>query len=107
MVSRYDAVIRMMRRGFPAAALVIGLLLGAAGCNEPIEQLVAQAAAMREAGNFREAALKLNTALSQQPKNIPAWLLAAQLYVDLGRSDAALGLLMRAREDGVDQRQIV
>jgi putative PEP-CTERM system TPR-repeat lipoprotein len=87
--------------------LAIGLLIGAAGCSDPVEQIIAQAAAMREAGDLRAAINKLNTALARQPKNIPARLLAVQIYLDLERGDAALGLLMRAREDGVEQRQIL
>ena len=61
---------------------------------------------MREAGNYRAAAIKLNAALARQPQNIPARLLAVQIYLDLDRGDAALGLLTRAREDRIDQRQI-
>src|SRR4051812_33760884 len=111
MVPRTDAASRPVwpaaRRRLPAAALAIGLLLGTVGCGEPVDQLIAQAAAMRDAGNYRAAADKLNAALTRQPKNTPARLLAAQIYLDLGRGDAALGLLMRARQDGVDQRQFV
>src|SRR3954453_6145449 len=107
MASRIDAasypVWPAARHRLPPAALAIGLLLGTVGCGEPIDQLIAQAAAMRDAGNYRAAADKLNAALTRQPKNTPARLLAAQIY--LGRGDAALGLLMRARQDGVDQRQ--
>ncbi|MGD9615217.1 MAG: XrtA/PEP-CTERM system TPR-repeat protein PrsT [Alphaproteobacteria bacterium] len=95
------------RRGLLAGAVAIGLLLGTIGCSEPVEQLVAEAGMLREAGDFRTAAIKLNAALEQQPKNIPAWLLAAQIYNDLERGDAALGLLMRAREEGVDQRHFI
>ena len=62
---------------------------------------------MREAGNFRAAVDKLDAALTRQPKNIAARLLAAQIYLDLGRGDAALGLLMRARADGADQRHLL
>ena len=94
------------RRGL-AAALAIALLLGTVGCGEPVDQLVAQAAAMREAGDLRAAASTLDAVLVKQPKNITARLLAAQIYIDLERGDAALGLLMRARDDGIDQRQIV
>ena len=111
MAYRLDAVSRRVRPAarlrLPAVALAIGLLLGATGCREPVEQLVAEAAAMREAGDFRAAAIKLDAALAQQPKNIPARLLAVQIYIDLERGDAALGLLTRAREDGIDQQQIV
>ena len=110
MVPGLDAVIGPVRpapRRCLATALAIGLLLGTIGCGEPVDQLVAQAAAMREAGDLRAAASRLDAALVKQPKNIPARLLAAQIYIDLERGDAALGLLMRAREDGVDQRQIV
>ena len=78
-----------------------------AGCREPVEQLVAQAAALREAGDIRGAAIKLDAALEQQPKNVPARLLAVQIYLDLERGDTALSLLTRVREDGLDQRQIV
>jgi tetratricopeptide (TPR) repeat protein len=99
-----------VKRGVSAAALAIGLLLGVVGCDKPIEsaeQLVTEAAAMRDAGNFSAAAGKLNLVLMRQPKNLPARLLAAQIYLDLERGDAALGLLMRAREDGIDQRQLI
>jgi putative PEP-CTERM system TPR-repeat lipoprotein len=107
MASRLSAAIRQMMRDLSAVALAVGLLLGAGGCGEPVDQLVAEATVMREAGDIRAAAIKLNAALAQQPQNIPARLLAAQLYLDLERSDAALGLLMRARADGGDQPQIV
>src|SRR3954451_7936070 len=111
MPSRIDAAFRPVRpaarRRLPAAALAIGLVLGTVGCSEPVDQLVAQAGAMRDAGNYRAAADKLNAALARQPKNIPARLLAARLYLDLGRGDAALGLLMRARQDGIDHRQLI
>ncbi|MGE0260649.1 MAG: XrtA/PEP-CTERM system TPR-repeat protein PrsT [Alphaproteobacteria bacterium] len=111
MACSFDAAIRRAqqaaRRSLPGAAVAIGLLLGTAACREPVEQLVAQAATLREAGNIRGAATKLDAALEQQPNNIPARLLAAQLYIDLERGDAALGLLTRIREDGVDRRQIV
>jgi len=111
MLSRVDVVTRPVhataRRGLPAAVLAIGLLLGTVGCSEPVEQLVTEAAAMHKAGNLRAAAIKLDAALAQQPRNIAARLLAAQIYIDLDRGDAALGLLMRARGDGLDQRQIV
>jgi putative PEP-CTERM system TPR-repeat lipoprotein len=111
MVSRIEAAFRPVKppatRRLPAAALALGLLLGTAGCGEPVDQLIAQAAAMRDAGNFRAAADKLNAALTRQPKNTAARLLAARIYLDLGRGDAALGLLMRARQDGVEQRHFV
>jgi hypothetical protein len=85
MVFRFDAVIRPVRpaamRGLSAAALAVALFLGVAGCgeNEPVERLVAEAVAMRDAGDLRTAAIRLNAALAQQPKNVPARLLAAQL----------------------------
>jgi putative PEP-CTERM system TPR-repeat lipoprotein len=111
MASSFGAVTRSARqaarRTLPAAALAIGLLLGTAACREPVEQLVAQAAALREAGDIRAAATKLDAALEQQPTNVPARLLAVQIYLDLERGDAALGLLTRLREDGLDQRQTV
>ena len=62
---------------------------------------------MREAGDIRGAAITLDAALAQQPKNVPARLLAVQIYLDLERGDAALGLLTRVREDGIDKRQTV
>jgi thioredoxin-like negative regulator of GroEL len=86
MVSRLDAVtgpVRPTPRRRLAAALGIGLLLGTIGCDEPVDQLIAQAAAMREAGDFRAAASTLDAALAKQPKNIEARLLAAQIYIDL------------------------
>jgi tetratricopeptide (TPR) repeat protein len=111
MVCRFDEVSRhvrpTIRRGLPAVASSISLMLGAAGCSEPVEQLIAEAAAMREAGNVRAAAIKLGAALTPRPKNIAARLLAVQIYVDLDRGDAALELLMRARKDEIDRRQIV
>src|SRR5690242_12874277 len=99
----------MPRRGF-IDVLAIALLLGMISCDKPIEpmdQLVAQAGAMREAGDLRGAASTLDAVLVKQPRNIAARLLAAEIYVDLERGDAALGLLMRARDDGADQRRIV
>ena len=101
-----DPVHPTPRRGL-VTALAIALLLGTVSCGEPVDQLVAQAAAMREAGDLRGAASTLDPVLVKQPKNITARLLAAQIYIDLERGDAALGLLMRARDDGIDQRQIV
>jgi hypothetical protein len=111
MVCRFDEVIRhvrpTIRRGLPAVAFLTSLMLGAAGCSEPVEQSVVEAAAMRETGNVRAAAIKLSAALTQWPKNIAARLLAVQIYIDLDRGDAALGLLTRARKDEIDRRQIV
>ena len=110
MVPGFDAVTGpvhlTLRRGL-AVALAILLLPGTVGCDESVDHLVAQAAAMREAGELRAAASTLDAVLVKQPKNIAARLLAAQIYIDLERGDAALGLLMRARDDGVDQRQII
>jgi putative PEP-CTERM system TPR-repeat lipoprotein len=87
--------------------LAISLLLGTTGCREPVEQLVAQATALREVRDLRAAAIKLDAALAQQPTNLPARLLAVQIYLDLERGDAALGLLTRLRDEGLDQRQIL
>src|SRR5207302_610596 len=50
--------------------------------------------------------IKLKAALAQDPKNIPARLLSARIYTDLGQGDAALGLLMRAQQDGVDELEL-
>ncbi len=62
---------------------------------------------MREAGDIHGAAITLDAALAREPKNVPARLLAVQIYLDLERGEAALGLLTRLREDGVDEPEIL
>ena len=57
-------------------------------------------------GSFPAASIKLKAALAQDPKNIPARLLSAQIYIDLGQGDAALGLLIRAQQDGAGEREL-
>lgn len=72
------------------------------GCQkaEPVAQLVAQAQILRDAGKYPEAVIKLETVIARDPKNVAARILTAQIYIDLGQSDAALGLLNRAKEEG-------
>jgi cellulose synthase operon protein C len=91
------------RRRAWIAAIVLGVLVVLTGCNkpaEPLDRLLAEAGALRETENFPEATIKLTAALAQDPKNIQARLLFAQIYIELGQGDAALGLLIRARQDG-------
>ncbi len=103
-------MIRALPRWRPralVAALSLGaLLLFVTGCNESVERLVAEAAAFHDAGNFPAAAIKLKAALAKDPRNIPARLRLAQIYIDLAQSDAASGLLIRAQQDGAGEREI-
>ena len=68
MVPGFDAVTGPVhltpRRGL-ATALAIFLLLGTVGCGEPVDQFVTQAAAMREAGDLRAAASRLDAVLEK------------------------------------------
>lgn len=95
------------RRAASVVPVVIGLLLLLAACEESVDQLVADARALHDAGDFPAAIIKLKAALAQDPKSLPARLLSAQLYIDLARGDAALGLLRRAQRDGASEQEIV
>src|SRR5690349_6048074 len=94
------------RRGASIVAIVLGALGVLTGCDESVERLIAEAAALRDAGKLPAAAIKLKSALAQDPKNIPARLLSAQIYIDLSQGDAALGFLLRAQQDGAGDRDI-
>ena len=94
------------RRGASIVVIALGVLVVVTGCDEPVERLVAEAGALHDAGQFPAAAIKLKAALAKDPKNIPARLLAARIYIDLGQGDAALGLLMRAQQDGVGEVEL-
>jgi putative PEP-CTERM system TPR-repeat lipoprotein len=88
------------------AAFAAALLAVLAACDnsESVGRLVAQAAALYDAGNFPDAIVKLKDALAQDPKNVPARILSARVYIGLGSGDAALGILLRAQQDGAHQR---
>jgi putative PEP-CTERM system TPR-repeat lipoprotein len=94
------------RRSALVVAMVLSALVALTGCDESVERLVAEARALHDSGNFPAAVIKLNAALAQDPKNLPARLLSAQIYIDLARGDAALGLLLRAQRDGVGEQEI-
>lgn len=86
--------------------MLLGVLLTSCDKPESVENLVAKAKALHAAGNFPAAVVELKAALAQDPKSIAARLLSAQIYIDLGRGDAALGLLMSAQRDGARAREI-
>jgi len=90
------------------ALVLSALLMLVTGCDsrESVERLVAEAGALRDAGNFPEAVIKLKAALAQDPKNIAARLLSAQVYIDLAQGDAALGILTHAQQDGAGEREL-
>jgi len=94
------------RRGASIVVIALGVLVVVTGCDESVERLVAEAGRLHDSGDFAEAAIKLKAALAQDPKNIPARLLAARIYIDLGQGDAALGLLIRAQQDGVGDLEL-
>jgi len=93
-------------RGVSIAAVLFAVLVLVTGCDESVERLVAEAGALHDAGNFPAAVIKLKDALAKDPKNLPARLLTAQLYIDLGEGNSALGTLLRAQQDGVSNLQI-
>jgi len=88
--------------------LAIGLAIAVSGCQKakPVAQLISEAAAARKGGDYPAAVIKLENALAQDPKNILARLLAAQIYIDLQQGDAALGLVKRAQNDGASELDI-
>ncbi|HVB17213.1 MAG TPA: tetratricopeptide repeat protein, partial [Stellaceae bacterium] len=85
---------------------MLGALLILGGCSESVERLVARAEALHDAGNFPAAVIELKAALAKDPKNLPARLLTAQIYIDLGEGNSALGSLLRAQRDGASNRQV-
>jgi tetratricopeptide (TPR) repeat protein len=97
------------RRGASIVAIVLVALVVLAGCDkvESTKRLVAEAGALRDVGNFPAAVIKLKAALAQDPKDLAARLLSAQIYIDLARGDAALGLLRRAQQDGAGEQEII
>ena len=106
---KFSLIVRTLsgwRRGASIVLITLGVLAVVTGCDEPVERLVAEAGALHAAGNFPAAEIKLEAALAQHPKNIPARLLAARIYIDLGQGDAALGLLIRAQQDGAREQDI-
>jgi putative PEP-CTERM system TPR-repeat lipoprotein len=94
------------RRGASIAVIALGALVVLTGCEESVERLVAEAGKLLDAGDFPAATIKLKAALAQDPTNIPARLLSAQIYIDLSQGDAALGFLLRAQQDGAGDRDI-
>ena len=64
---------------------------------------MAEARGYYAAGNFPAADAKANAALSRDPNNVAARLLSAEIYIDLGQGNAALGLLARAEQAGADK----
>lgn len=101
-------MLRRVCESLGAAKLVValGLLMALCSCKESVGQLVADAEAFRVAGKLPEAAMKVTAALEQEPKNIPARILSARIHLELGLGNAALGILLRARADGADERGI-
>ena len=93
-------------RGASIAVFVLGALMVLTGCDESVERLIGEAGILHDAGNFPAAVIKLKAALAQDPKNLPARLLSAQIYIDLGQGDAALGVLIRAQQDGAGEREL-
>lgn len=96
--------------GPPLAALLLCvLLLPLAACQreDTVEQLVAKATTLHDSGDFPGAIGSLNAALAKNPRSIPALILAAQIYIDLGRGDPAIGTLLHAQQDGAGERDLI
>lgn len=91
------------RRGSAFVGILMGALLTLTACDQSAELLVAEAQALYAAGNFPAADAKVSAALSRDPNNIAARLLSAEIYLDLGQGNAALGLLARAEQAGADK----
>lgn len=97
------------RRSTAPAVLAMGVGISFLfGCTktEPVGQLLAEARALRDAGDYPAAVIKLNMALARDPKNLSARVLSSQLYIDLAQPDAGLGLIKRAEQDGAAELDI-
>jgi putative PEP-CTERM system TPR-repeat lipoprotein len=91
------------------AAGIVGMFCILAGCGRSLttEQFIERARASREAGDPATAIVMLKNALAQDPRNLTARLLYAQLSLDVAEGDAAQGLLFRAVADGATKLQVV
>jgi cellulose synthase operon protein C len=104
---------RAVRHQFPRVSIgalaVVVAFFGAGGCQktESVEQLLAKAEASLNAGDYQTAVFSLNTALAQDPKSLKARMVSAEIYIDLNQGDAALGILLRAEQDGADQLDVL
>jgi putative PEP-CTERM system TPR-repeat lipoprotein len=94
-------------------ALACGLVCGGApvlfGDHRKIEsvpELLADARGLRDSGDYAAGVIKLNTVLTEDPRNIEARLAAAQIDLDLHEDHAALGIVLRAREKGATDLEI-
>ncbi len=96
----------------PGASLAAFAIARAGGARYGLRQPRARRAARRRGcgiarrGELPGGGHQAKAALAQDPKNIPARLLSAQIYIDLGQGDAALGLLIRAQQDGAGEREL-
>jgi putative PEP-CTERM system TPR-repeat lipoprotein len=96
---------RLVRRiiVFVASTAVLGII----GCADGPERFVEQAKAYRSKGDNVGAELEIRNALKDYPRDIPALVLAGQIFADVGDLASAELALERALEAGAKRQEVV